>query len=507
MNTHHPHSCTGQPSVLDLALGTPCIRAGALDVFQELTSDHYPIIRTIQITIDHGPYHLMHYYKLANLHSYKSVLDEHLDLQTKAKSLLEIDKHVAHLTDAIYIAATLHITSAMSIPKGKAPANLHMSYHPVSLAILSKVAECIVLARLEAEVARQQPLPYFQFGFWRHLSTQHALAYATHIITHNFTRHNRTRMALPDLSCAFDKVHHHTLLFKLAFLRFNPALIFILHSFREARTLWMRVEGYTSRPRAITAGMPQGSTLSPLLFSLYTHGIPTPTECTVVMYVDDTVIHAHNKDLHMLSAQLTVAIRAITTYFQAWGIPLNANKIQTIIFTRHHAKLTPLMAVQGSIIKYKYPVKYLDGALYRSARLMPHFASAMVQAYCTFYYFSPILCHQSYLQEYDRALLFKTYMTYPSVRISQICKCPHHPTPSNNSLIQQTSPCHSGPLQSNEFRYNTAPLCTLISTYPTRFFTKARQQTLPIVQQIGIHDMPDTYPHRLLIDFTGYRPP
>ncbi|KAJ8884673.1 hypothetical protein PR048_016531 [Dryococelus australis] len=333
--------------------------------------------------------------------------------------------------------------------RGKVVANLPSSYRPVLLmSIIYKVTEHIMLARLE-------------FGFQCHLSTQHVLVYATDIIIRNFTHNNHMRMMLLDLSHAFDKVHHNTLLLKLAFLGFKPAFIPILHSLLETHTFHVRFEWSTSRPWAITAGVCQGSMLLRLLFSLYTHDIPNPTECTVVMYVDNTAILALSTDLHF-SARLTMAVRTNTTHFQSWGIPRIANKTGTIIFTRHCPKLPPPISVHTTLFVG-------NGACLSCVQFLLPYASAIF-----------------------------TYVT--TTRVLPITACFNNPLPATLGYHRKT----------NAFGYNTAYTAlprTLISTYAACFFTKARKNILPTEQQIAIHDLLETYPHRLLIDFPGYRPP
>ena len=52
------------------------------------------------------------------------------------------------------------------------------------------------------------------------------------------------------------------------------------------------IDGQLSSPKMITCGVPQGSILSPLLFSLYINDIPDSLNYLALsLYADDTVIY------------------------------------------------------------------------------------------------------------------------------------------------------------------------------------------------------------------------
>jgi hypothetical protein len=66
---------------------------------------------------------------------------------------------------------------------------------------------------------------------------------------------------------AFDATWHLSLLYKL--LKFPISVIELTKSFLSHRKFRLLVEGEISMPRDIQAGVPQGSILSPTLYSIY----------------------------------------------------------------------------------------------------------------------------------------------------------------------------------------------------------------------------------------------
>ena len=68
---------------------------------------------------------------------------------------------------------------------------------------------------------------------------------------------------------------------------------------------WVLVNGAKSPYLVNPIGVPQGSILGPLLFSLYINDLPNVCpELNVQMYADDAVIFVHGKNTEMISCCL-----------------------------------------------------------------------------------------------------------------------------------------------------------------------------------------------------------
>ncbi|GFW74185.1 RNA-directed DNA polymerase from mobile element jockey [Trichonephila clavipes] len=98
-----------------------------------------------------------------------------------------------------------------------------------------------------------------------------------------------------DVERAFDRVWHNGLIFKLIQVNLPPYLIKIIYEYLSNRTFQVKINSIHSRIGSIQAGTPQGSMLSPLLYSLYTYDFPTSPTVEVCLFADDAAILSQSR--------------------------------------------------------------------------------------------------------------------------------------------------------------------------------------------------------------------
>ena len=99
-----------------------------------------------------------------------------------------------------------------------------------------------------------------------------------------------------DLSKAFDTVNHRILLDKLYSYGIRGNMHKLLTSYLQNRKQFTVCNNIKSQINTIVCGVPQGSTLGPLLFSLYVNDLPLHTKFHVNLFADDTVLILKNKN-------------------------------------------------------------------------------------------------------------------------------------------------------------------------------------------------------------------
>ena len=72
-------------------------------------------------------------------------------------------------------------------------------------------------------------------------------------------------------------------------------MLTILTSYLSGRHQAVVVDGHVSSVKPITAGVPQGSRLGPLLFIIYINDIVADIESDILIFADDTSLLANGK--------------------------------------------------------------------------------------------------------------------------------------------------------------------------------------------------------------------
>ncbi|KAH7934793.1 hypothetical protein HPB52_000490 [Rhipicephalus sanguineus] len=173
------------------------------------------------------------------------------------------------------------------------------SYRPVFLTSAPcKVMEQVALKRLEWIADQLYFFPVQQTGFRRHRCTADSISDVVVTLEDARSCGDVAMLLLLDVESAFDGLPHEVVEGALDRLGISGSLRSFVTAFLSGRTFCVRVGRETSRPRHITAGVPQGSVLSPFLFNMAMAGLPAslptgtrfPTRCSV--YADDVALWA-----------------------------------------------------------------------------------------------------------------------------------------------------------------------------------------------------------------------
>ena len=144
-----------------------------------------------------------------------------------------------------------------------------------------------------------------------------------------------------DLWKAFDTLNHFILLDKLNYYGIKNCSLQLIKSYLVNRSQYVEHTGIKSDYSPISTGVPQGSTLGPLLFIIYVNDIPLCSKIfKFIIYADDTTLLSNlgnfrkeNKD-EMLNAELP----KINKWFQLNKLSLNTTKSKFMVFKKNTQK-------------------------------------------------------------------------------------------------------------------------------------------------------------------------
>lgn len=249
--------------------------------------------------------------------------------------------------------------------------HLPSSYRPISLLpICSKIFESLLYKRLIDILTNAQIIPDHQFGFRTHHSTIHQLHRVTDFISTALEQKLYATGVFLDVAQAFDRVWHQGLLFKLKAI-LPPTYYLILQSFLSDRFFSVRHGSELSPIRPISAGVPQGSVLAPLLYIIYTHDIPSCSNILTATYADDTAILTRHKNPTYASQTLQQYLTKLHDWFKLWKIRLNHEKSHHITFTLRRETCPPVF-LENAEIQQTDTILYLGLTFDRRMTWGPH---------------------------------------------------------------------------------------------------------------------------------------
>lgn len=269
----------------------------------------------------------------------------------------------------------------------------------------------MILSRILKFADHNQIIQAEQFGFRQQHSTTHQVERVVSNVVKHRAQKRSTGMVLFDIEKAFDTVWHDGLIYKLHQLHFPAYLCRLICAFCANRSFEVDVGGAKSRSHPIPAGLAQGSSLSPTLYSIYVSDLKLPKNINISIFADDTAISANASQTKTVLKRLQSALGKVEQYFSKWKIKINATKTQAIFFPRDKKRSRqPLneLTLNGSNIPYKPHITYLGVTVDNKLSFGPHISAIKAKVSNCIKAVYPLIGKKSKLNTNKKMTIFKT---------------------------------------------------------------------------------------------------
>ena len=195
-----------------------------------------------------------------------------------------------------------HLLSLIPIPKPGKDSSLGTSYRPISLLCpAAKVMEALILTTVNTHLLPASD----QHGFRTGHSTTSALLQLTSDVATGFNQRK-----LPHRTCR------------------------CLSNYIRGRQSVTSSRGVKSKVRIIHTGVPQGSKLSPTLFSFYIADMPRPTAPVKrICYADDITVWASGVEITELEHKVNTYLTEMSRFLRENSLLISAPKSSVTLFT------------------------------------------------------------------------------------------------------------------------------------------------------------------------------
>ena len=247
------------------------------------------------------------------------------------------------------------------------------NYRPISsLPIFSKIFERLTLNRIESFISRNNILTSCQFGFRRGCSTTQAVAKLISLIVHAYSQRIYSACFFLDLRKAFDTVNHSYLIKKLENYGFRGQCSEYLQSYYENRKQYVHANGFSSSSRSVVYGVPQGSIIGPVCFSLYINDMPLAVEEEVVLFADDAAFVITCQTLEGLYTKIRKLFSDLSTYLNMNKLVPNSRKSKLMMFRSRVTPELPSLYFGGEEIEWIKEFKYLGVTITNNMTFAKH---------------------------------------------------------------------------------------------------------------------------------------
>jgi hypothetical protein len=261
-----------------------------------------------------------------------------------------------------------------TLHKGDGSRNDPNNYRPISLtSVVVKLMERLILRRLwKFSIDRNIILPS-QAGFRAQHNTHDQLFRIREAIQRAFRYHKHLSVAFLDITKAYDKTWQAGLLYKLHAAGVHGRAWRWIRAFLHQRQFRVIHGNSASEWFPLSAGVPQGSVISPWLFLMFINDFPTDNAFQAALFADDIAMWGSRAGL-LGDRSLQKALHRVHGWSVEWRVAFSSSKSNIVCFHNSHQSPSPQSFSLGSLTLERKPsYKYLGLQLHERGGWHLHF--------------------------------------------------------------------------------------------------------------------------------------
>ena len=168
------------------------------------------------------------------------------------------------------------------------------------------------------------------------------------------------------LQKAFDTVDHGILLTKLDAIGVDNIGLKWFSSYLKGRKQFVDISNISSPQENVTCGVPQGSILGPLLFTIYVNDMCSAINSDLCLYADDSMLITSGKDVKCIERTLKSEMDNINDCLVQNRLSLHLVKTETILCgSKKKLRKVSKMSIccNGVQLEARKSVKYLGATI------------------------------------------------------------------------------------------------------------------------------------------------
>ena len=208
------------------------------------------------------------------------------------------------------------------------------NYRPVALlSPFAKLLEKCIYTRINNFFISNNLFFSNQFGFQKQSSTENAVLQIHQQLLESLEERKISCSIFVDLRKAFDTVDHEILLYKLEKYGVRGLPFNLLKCYFTNRLQQTIVNGIKSESENIICGVPQGSTLGPLLFLIYINDMHLSCNLNLNLFADDSYFSCSSSSPKTLESRINKEMDKVLTWLNVNKLTINLDKTSYMIVT------------------------------------------------------------------------------------------------------------------------------------------------------------------------------